>query len=166
MIARYLAVGLLAWAASLGLQAQPTLAELVTEAKADWMFGSWEAQSDSGESVRLNISWDLDQRVIVLHVKTGEIESKGFTALDPTSHEPTYVSFDSRGSLGKGTWGLESEALVLRIESRSHEYSPRKLGFVFTGNATDGLQVRLHPMTTSGDLESPARLTLKFKKQK
>ncbi len=166
MIARYLAVGLLACAASLGVQAQQTLSELVAEARADWMFGQWEAQGDSGEAIRLNISWDLDKHVVVLHVKAGDMESKGYTALDPGSPEPKYVSFDNRGSLGKGTWGMESEELVLRTESQSRERGPWKIGFVFTGNATDGLQVRLHPITTSGDLESPARMTLKFKKQK
>jgi hypothetical protein len=166
MMNRYLAAGLLACLGSLGLQAQQSLTELVTEAKADWMFGQWEAQTDNGDPVRLNISWDLEKHVVVLHVKTADLESKGFTALDPASREARYFSFDSRGSIGKGTWGVESDELVLRTESQNPDRGPWKVAFVFTGNASDGLTVRMHPINESGGLATAARLTLKFKKQK
>jgi hypothetical protein len=166
MMVRYLAVVLLACLASLGAQAQQSLSELVTEARADWMFGSWEAQTDNGDTVRLNVTWDLDKHVVVLHVKTTDMESKGYTALDAASREAKYVSFDNRGSVGKGTWGMESSELVLRTESQNPERGPWKVAFVFTGSATEGLQVRMHPLNESGGLVSPARMTLKFKKQK
>jgi hypothetical protein len=166
MMARYLAVGLWACLASLGACAQQSLADLVTEAKADWMLGAWEAQTDNGDTVRLNISWDLDKHVVLLHVKTGDLESKGFTVLDPASREARYFSFDNRGSVGKGVWGLESEALVLRTESQSPERGPGKVAFVFTGSAGEGLQVRMHAINESGGFATPARMTLKFKKQK
>jgi hypothetical protein len=154
MMARYLAAGVLAVLTSLGAQAQQSLADLVTEAKADWMFGAWEAQTDNGDSVRLNVSWDLEKHVVVLHVKVGDVESKGYTALDPASREARYSSFDNRGSVGKGSWGMESDELA------------RKAAFVFTGSASEGLQVRMHPINESGGLVTPARMTLKFKKQK
>jgi hypothetical protein len=166
MMARYLAVGVLAVLTSLGTQAQQSLADLVTEAKADWMFGAWEAQTDNGDSVRLNVSWDLEKHVVVLHVKVGDVESKGYTALDPASREARYSSFDNRGSVGKGSWGMESDELVLRTESQSPEQGARKAAFVFTGSASEGLQVRMHPINESGGLVTPARMTLKFKKQK
>ena len=166
MMARYLTAFWLACLASLSAQAQQSLAELVTEAKADWMFGQWEAQTDNGDTVRLNVSWDLDKHVVVLHVQAGEMNSKSYTVLDPASREARYVSFDNRGSVGKGTWGMESEELVLRTESQSSERGPWKVAFVFTGNASEGLQVRMHPINESGGLVTPARMTLKFKKQK
>jgi hypothetical protein len=166
MMARYLAVGVLAVLTSLATQAQQSLADLVTEAKADWMFGAWEAQTDNGDSVRLNVSWDLEKHVVVLHVKMGDVESKGYTTLDPASREARYFSFDNRGSVGKGSWGMESEELVLRTESQSSERGPRKVAFVFTGSASEGLQVRMQAINESGGLVTPARMTLKFKKQK
>jgi hypothetical protein len=166
MTARSLAALLLACLASLSAQAQQSLAELVTEAKADWMFGQWEAQTDNGDTVRLNVSWDLDKHVVVLHVQAGEVNSKSYTVLDPTSREARYVSFDNRGSVGKGTWAMESDELVLRTESQSSERGPWKVAFVFTGNASEGLQVRMHTINESGGLVTPARMTLKFKKQK
>jgi hypothetical protein len=165
MLARLFAAGLFASMVTSGLSAE-SLADRVSEAKADWMFGKWEAETDNGDKVSLNISWDLDKKVVVLHVKTGEMESKGYTAMDPESSEAKYISFDNRGSVGKGTWGMESEELVLRTEAVTAEGQKRKMGFVFAGSASEGLQVRMHSIGSSGDLDTPARMTLKFKKQK
>jgi hypothetical protein len=165
MIARYLAVGLLACMASLSAHAQNSLESLVSEAKADWMFGKWQAQSESGDGITLTISWDLDKHVVLLHLKAGEMESKGYTVMEPKADFPKYYSFDNRGSVGKGNWGMEDENLVLRVESESAERGPFKAAFVFSGSASTGLQVRMHNIESSGDLATPARMTFKFKKQ-
>ena len=165
MIARLFSVGLVAGMACLSVSAQQTLSDLVKDAKADWMFGQWEAVTDNGDTVRLNISWDLDKHVVVLHVKTSEMESKGYSALDQDAGTVKYISFDNRGSIGKGAWAMEAEELVLRIEVQNSERGPWKAGIVFTGNAQDGLRVRMHSIADSGDLAEPARTTFKFKKQ-
>jgi hypothetical protein len=146
--------------------AQNSLSSLVTEADAEWMFGQWQAETDSGGSVTLNISWDLDKNVVVLHVKTPDMESKGYTVLEPKAEQPKYYSFDNRGSVGKGSWNMEGSELVLRVESETADQGTRKMGVVFTGSASTGLQVRIHSIDSSGDLATPARMNLKFKKQK
>lgn len=149
---------------SLALQAQQSLSELVKEARADWMFGRWEAETDSGDKVQLNVSWDLEKNVAILHVKTGEMEHKGYTYIEPGSSEAKWISFDNRGSVGKGTWGMESEELVLRTETQT-DRGARKVAFVFTGSASEGLQIRMHGIESSGDL-SERKTVFKFKKQK
>jgi hypothetical protein len=166
MIARYVGIGLLACFVSLSAHAQRSLESLVTEAGAEWMFGKWEAASDNGDSVTLTVSWDLDKHVAILHVKTPDMESKGYTVKDPKSEEIKYVSFDNRGSVGKGSWAMEGGDLVLRVESESADRGPWKAGFIFGGSASEGLQVSMHNVDSSGDLEKPARRSFKFKKQK
>jgi hypothetical protein len=166
MIARYVVLGLLACMVSFAAQAQRSLESLVSEASAEWMFGQWQATSENGETVTLNISWDLEKHVTVLHLKTGNMESKGYTVMEPKSEMPKYYSFDTRGSVGKGSWNMEGGELVLRVESESADRGPWKAGFVFTGSASEGLQVRMHTIDSSGDLATPARQVFKFKKQK
>ena len=129
------------------------------------MFGQWQAQSENGDPVSLNVSWDLDKHVVILYVKVGDIESKGYTVMEPKAELPKYYSFDNRGSVGKGSWNMESGDLVLRVESESPDRGPRKTAFVFTGSASTGLQVRMHTVESSGDLATPARMTFKFKKK-
>ena len=165
MIARYLAVGLFTCMASVSAHAQGSLESLVSEAKAEWMFGQWQAQSENGDSVSLNISWDLDKHVVLLHVKTSDMESKGYTVMEPKAELPKYYSFDNRGSVGKGSWNIENGDLVLRVESQSPDRGPGKIAFVFTGSASTGLQVCMHTVESSGDLATPARMTFKFKKK-
>jgi hypothetical protein len=165
MIARCLGIGLLTAAAWLGAQAQQSLAELVSEAKADWMLGRWEAQTDNGATITLNFSWDLDKKVVVLHGKLPDMEFKGYSALEPGAMQVNYTGFDNRGVVTKGSWGLENDELVLRAESRSAERT-WKMGVVFTGKDGQELVLRLHGVGDSGELVSPARTTLKFKKQK
>ena len=159
-------MALLACTTWVNAQAQQQLADLVSEAKAEWMLGKWEAQTDNGSTLVLGIAWDLDKHVVVFHGKGTDMEFKGYSALEPGSGEVKYTGFDNRGVITKGVWGMEADELVLRVESQTPDRGSRKMAVVFTGNATEGLQVRLHQLNDSGGLVSPARTTYKFKKQK
>ena len=164
MIARHLAACAVASILSCSAFAQGSLESLVSQANADWMFTKWQAETDGGDKVTLNISWDLEKHVVVLHVKVGDTESKGYTVLEPNAEMPKYYSFDNKGSVGKGSWNMENGDLVLRVESET-DRGPRKTAFVFTGTSSTGLKVSMHNVESSGDLATPARMTLKFKKQ-
>lgn len=166
MITRYAALALLACGLTTTAVAQDTLQDLVTQARAEWMFGRWQGESENGDKVDLTVSWDLEKHVVLLHVKAGDMESKGYSAKDPRGEEVKYVSFDNRGSVGKGTWGMESDELVLRTESQSPERGPWKVAFVFTGSTSEGLKIRMHSVDQYGDMQTPARATFTFKKQK
>jgi len=165
MITRHLAACAVASILSFSAYAQGSLESLVSEAKADWMFAKWQAETENGDKVTLDVSWDLEKHVIVLHVKFGDIESKGYTVLEPKAELPKYYSFDNRGAVGKGSWNMENGDLALRVESESPDRGPRKTAFVFAGTSSTGLQVSMHDVDSSGDLATPARITLKFKKQ-
>jgi len=165
MIARFLVVSLTACLLSVSAYAQRTLESMVSEAEAEWMFGQWQAQTENGDTVTLNVSWDLEKHVAVLHVKAADMESKGYTVMEPKAEFPRYYSFDNRGSVGKGSWNMENGELVLRVDSETADRGTRKAAFVFSGSASAGLQVRMHTVESSGDLATPARMTLKFKKK-
>ncbi len=168
MIARFIPLALLLCLALLPARAQESIESLVSQAGADWMFGTWEATTDSGSTVTLIVSWELKKNCVLLHVKTDDMEIKGYTYKDPNaSGEQTlkYMSFDDRGSVGNGSWGMEAEELVLRTETQSSERGPVKMAVVFTGSASKGLEVRMHGIDGSGNLVSPARTTIKFKKK-
>lgn len=165
MIARHLATCAVASILGFSACAQGSLENLVSEAKADWMFAKWQAETENGDKVTLNVSWDLEKHVVVLHVKIGDMESKGYTVMEPKAELPKYYSFDNRGSVGKGSWNMENGDLVLRVESEVPDRGPRKTAFVFTGTPSTGLQVSMHSVDNSGDLATPARMNLKFKKQ-
>lgn len=164
MIARTLILGLLSCAIWVSAQAQTTLEDMVSQGNAGWMLGKWETSSGDGNT-SLNFAWDLDKKVIVLHGKIGDMEFKGYSAIEPGTSEVRYVGFDTRGTVTRGSWGMESEELTLRIESKSEERTT-KMAAVFTGSASDGLEVRLHAVNDSGSLATPARTTLKLKKAK
>ncbi len=165
MIARCVAVGLFLFVAGFNAGAQMTLPEMVKEAKADWMFARWQAETDNGQTVSLNISWDLDKHVILFHVKTPDMEAKSYSVKDPSGEEVKYFGFDNRGAITKGAWALEGEELVLKIEAQIPDRGTEKAAVVFSGTASEGLKVRMHAVDSSGDLVTPARWTLKMKKQ-
>ncbi|HEY5913772.1 MAG TPA: hypothetical protein VJA21_24550 [Verrucomicrobiae bacterium] len=165
MIARHLAACAVASILSFSACAQGSLETLVSDAKADWMFAKWQAETDNGDKVTLNVSWDLEKHVVVLHVKAGDTEAKGYTVIEPNAELPKYYSFDNRGSVGKGSWSMENGDLVLRVDTEVPDRGPRKTAFVFSGTSSTGLQVSMHNVESSGDLATPARMTLKFKKQ-
>jgi len=165
MIARYVAIGMLACMVSFTAQAQRSLENLVSEAKAEWMFGQWQGTGEKGESSTLNISWDLEKHVVLLHLKMRGVESKGYTVMEPKSEMPKFYSFDKDGTISKGDWAMEGTDLVLRVAAESATLGSWKQSFVFTGSASEGLTVNLHGIDSSGNL-SATKETLKFKKQK
>ena len=130
------------------------------------MLGQWEAPIDNGGTFALGIAWELDQHVVVLHGKGGEMEFKGYSVLEPGGAEVKYFGFDNRGTVSKGVWGLEGDELTLNIESQTAERGTRKMAASFTGNATDGLKMSLYQVGDLGGRVSPAAMTLNFKKQK
>ena len=166
MIARYVAAGLFTCLLSFSASAQRSLESLVADANADWMFGTWQAETDNGDTVTLKVSWDLDKHVVVLNVKTPDMEAKGYTVIEPKEEQPKYYGFDNHGVVSKGSWNVENGDLVLRLNSEIPDRAAEKAGFVFTGSASTGLQVRMHSVDSSGDLATPPRVTLKFKQQK
>ncbi len=165
MMARHLAIGVLACIASLGALAQQSLSDLVYDSRADWMFTKWEAQDDQGRTVGLEVSWDLDKKVVVLHVKMGTYEIKGYTYRDPDVMEPKYFGFDTQGTVSRGNWALDGDDLVLRLENKKLDGTIEKVAAVFGGSAADGLTVRIHGIESWGGLVQPARSTTKFKKK-
>lgn len=153
------AAALLTW----NCQAQRTLADLVEEANAGWMIGTWKATTDEGGAFTLSFAWDLGRRVIALHGKGDDVEFRGFSLLEPGSDEVSYMGFDNRGSVSRGKWAMENDELVLRVESRTEE-GTSKMAAVFTAAANGGLNLRLHRMDDWGGLISPEQTLLRFKK--
>ena len=136
MIARIVLLGLFTAALSLSTQAQVSLANLTEEADAGWMFGQWKATDDNGNAVSLNIAWELNKKIVILHVKTSEVEAKGYTVLEPGTELPTYLGADDRGAVSKGDWNYEDGELILRLTTSRPYETPRKWAAVFAGNAT------------------------------
>ena len=165
MITRLSLLLLLTCSLILPAQAQVSLAGLADEANAGWMFGTWKTTTDNGDSLQLDVAWDLDKHMVVLTVKTGNVLAKCYTVLEPGAEFPTYFGADNRGTVSKGNWNYEDGELILRLESSRPYESPRKWASVFGGNASSGLELRLHSVESWGGLTYPAMTTMKFKKQ-
>ena len=165
MITRILTLIALLCSLSVTSQAQVSLSSLANEANASWMFGKWSATTDNGSTVHLEISWQLEKNMVVLDIKTDDMEAKGYTVLEPGAELPSYLGADNRGSVSKGSWNYEDGALVLRLETSRPYESPRKWASVFSGSESSGLTIRMHGLESWGGLSYPATATLKFKKQ-
>ena len=163
MKTRYFLAALTALLMGTNTQAQQTLADMVQDANAGWMIGSWKAPTDNGGTFTMNLSWDLDRRVVVLHGKGDDMEFKGYSALEPGGDQVTYVGFDNRGAISKGAWGMENGELVLRVSSQTDQ-GTWKMAAVFTSASGGGLNLRLHRIDDSGDMISPEQTLLRFKK--
>lgn len=147
-------------------QAQPTLAGLVGEAQAEWMFGTWEATTGDGTAVTHSFVWELDKKIIIMRGKAGEMSYLGVSSMNAATGEPKYVGFDNQGNQSTGTWADEGGDVALRIESSGPDGEKRKMAIVF-GRASGGdLEIRLHQVDQWGYLDYPAGMTLKLKKKK
>lgn len=143
-------------------QAQ-SLEEMAKDAKIEWMIGKWQAESDNG-AVTLHFAWELVKKAVMLHVKTPDMESKGYTVKDPGGEDLLYFAIDNHGAITKGKWSAENDELVLRMESKTGD-GTRKMAVVFSGSESKGLKVKLYGLN-GAELDSTPRMELSFKKQK
>lgn len=165
MLLKPIALSLLLSGAMVAVHAQQSLVELVDEARAHWMLGTWEGPTNDGTLLTHTFAWDLDRKVIVMRGKAGEMAYLGVTAIDPATGDPRYTGFDNRGAVSKGTWAEEAGDLALTLESHSPTDGKRKMGVVFGRGADGGLELRLHAVDDWGYLRYPAGAVVKMKKK-
>jgi hypothetical protein len=164
MLLRLSLACLVAFSLTCAARAQTSLAGLVEGANYNWVFGEWKASTDTGDSITLKISWDLNRKMVLLHVVAPDMESKGYTALLPGSENPTYFGVDNRGAVSRGNWDQDGGDLVLRLDIARPNDSPLKSAVVFSGSPSSGLEVRMHGLESWGGLRYPAEWRLRFKK--
>jgi hypothetical protein len=165
MLLRKLMLGAALGGLLFSTQAQPSLADLVSEAQAEWMFGSWEGTTSDGTALTHSFKWELDKKVVVMSGKAGEMSYLGIASMDQSTGEPKYVGFDNQGNQSTGTWADEGGDVALRLESTTPDGAKRKMAVVFGKASGGGLEMRLHQVDQWGYLDYPAGMTIKLKKK-
>ncbi len=166
MLVKNLTLALALAGSLLTASAQQSLADLVSEAQAEWMFGSWEGWTDNGDKMTHSFGWELDKKVVVMKGKIGEMAYLGVTSMDPKTGEPKYAGYDNQGGVSKGTWADESGDLALTVESTSPTEGTRKFAVVFGKTSGGGLEFRMHGVDEWGYLNYPAMGSIEMKKAK
>ena len=153
--------------ASVALQAQQSLEEVVQEAGVQWAFGRWKGQTENGDTIIQQVRWDLDKHIVAHRGQIGDqIKFMGITGVNPETGDATYTGFDNRGGTSKGTWTMEGGDLVLRIEGVSPDGNTWKGAVVFAQAGDKKLEMRMHSLDQWGDLEYPARFSITLTKMK
>lgn len=166
MLARKLTLALTLCISLLTVQAvaQSSLADLVNEAGADWMFGTWQGTGDDGTSVSHTFTWELDKKVIIMRGQMGDLAYMGMTAVDPDTYEPKYTGYDNRGGAASGVWGEESGEVVLRLVAKNPTEGKIKMAVVFA-QKSGRLEMRIHGVDDWDDLQYPAWASVLLKKK-
>ena len=147
-------------------QAQPSLAELVDQAGAEWMIGNWVSEGENGETISLSTAWALDKNVILLDRKDSRLEIKSMTAVDPQSGEVRYVGVSNHGGIILGTWTEESGNPVLKFKAHGRDGRSLKGAVVFKSGADQTLLAEYYPIDDSDNLVEPAKAKFVFKRKK
>jgi len=152
-------------ALSLDARAQVTLADRVSEGNAVWMLGTWEGQTESGDTFTQTFSWDLEKHMILSHWKGSSMETKGMILLDPESGEVEYLAASNRGGLLKGVWQPEGDALVLTMTAISQEGRTWKAAVVHRQVDANTMKVEFFPFDPDGNRASEPAMSTELKKK-
>ena len=157
----------LAITAALTLQAraQQTLAGRVEEGGAAWMLGTWEGQTENGESFTQTFAWELDQHMILSSWQSPRMQTKGVILLDPLSGQVQYIASSNRGGLLKGVWAPEGDALVLTLTAISTDGETWRAAVSHRRIDAETMQVEFYPIGDDGTRESTAAMSTQLKKK-
>jgi len=161
LAAALLATAMLAFNAD----AQETLAGRVDAGGAGWMLGTWEGQTENGDSFTQTFTWELEQHMILSHWQSPRMQTKGVILLDPQSDQVQFIAGSNRGGLLKGVWNPEGDALVLTLTAISPEGETWKAAVSHRRIDADTMQVDFYPIGADGTRESTAAMSTQLKRK-
>jgi hypothetical protein len=156
---------LVAAALTLTTQAQRSLGDLASAEGVDWLAGSWTAPTDSGDTIQLSFTPDLDQHIALVHYKDGRSESKGIIYVDPASGMPKYCTANSQGGVGTGDWDVEGDKVVLKYKHTTASLETMRMGMKFEKVDAKTMKVSIHELTAGNQLSDTPRWSTNFKRK-
>ena len=145
--------------------AQQSLRDLAKEYGTNWLAGRWTTTTDDGTEILLVYRWVCDGHAVVVDFKMGEYASHGMIYYLPDDEKATAISIDNRGGRTKGTWEVQGEKLVSKIETITAEGEVRKAGVVYSKVDNKTMKVTVYGLDEYGDLNDEPRFTSQFKRQ-
>ena len=148
------------------VQAQKSLGDLASEAGVDWLAGQWQGVNDSGDSLSLSFTPDLDKNISLVHFKDQNTESKGIVVVDPSTSEPKYFCGNNQGGYGTGVWSVEDKKAVLKYKHTAADGKVTRMGFTFAKVDAETMELKILELSDKDELGTEARWTAKFKRKK
>lgn len=145
--------------------AQRTLSGLAAEVGVEWIIGSWVGTSDSGGTIELSFKPDLKDRIAIVTYNDGRSESRGMIYMDPNSEEPKYLSVNTQGAVGTGTWTAEDNKPILKYRQVNSDGQTSKMALVFKKIDAKTMEVALHDLESGDQVSDSSRGSIQFKRK-
>ena len=154
----------------LGLVVAPTalarnLGDVVQEAGAGWLIGTWQMEDEMGNKTTVSYRWALDKNLVMLDFRSARWNSKGMTFCDPAEDKVTYIAVDDRGGHLQGTWSLEGGNPLVVYEHTDTEGHKRRVGVLHKRVDDNTFKGEMYEVLDSGQLASQPALTVEMKRK-
>lgn len=160
---------LLSLLAVLGLafapQAQASLADKIAEAEAEWIVGTWEAETDNGK-ISLSYKWAIKDYVLASHFKGYDSESYSLIALNAETGEVEQTGYDSKGKKSKGSWGPKDDMPMLTLTSKDDNGNSRSMGIAFRRIDQNNIEIQIFQVDADGNVADFSEFGFELKRAK
>ena len=99
------------------IAAEPNnIGNILKENGCDWLFGKWEAISDSNQKIEAEFELEADGYAISIEAKAGKNEHAGLVYYSPAKKTILYTGIDNSGRIYTGPWEIKDNKLILNLE--------------------------------------------------
>ncbi len=136
----------------------------------EWTIGTWIDEDESGAIIQSSCMWSENRNFIIRNFSTtlgGEVLSSGTQWLgwDPVKKEIHSWLFDSKGSIGEGTWVQDGNKWTIQAETKLMNGKVIKATHIITQVDEDTIQWESKNMTLDGEpLPDVKEVTVKRQK--
>jgi hypothetical protein len=105
-------------------QGEPnSVGEILKANKLDWVAGEWEGMTDTNETANAKFEFVMNGYAISMKANVGQYEFTGLAYYVVSKNTIVAVGTDNRGRNFGGSWMVDGDKLLLKIEQTSRDGS-------------------------------------------
>jgi hypothetical protein len=100
--------------------------EILKGNKLDWIVGKWVGMTDANEKAEAEFELEMDGYAISIEAKAGKYEFTGLAYYVASKNMIAAMGVDNGGRSFWGSWMIDGDKLLLKIEQTSRDGSTKK----------------------------------------
>jgi hypothetical protein len=141
------------------------LNDVIQEAGAGWLEGTWESHDEAGHTTTTAYHWALDRHAVMLQLQSTRVNSRGMIFFRAADDEVVYVAADNRGGTSRGTCQMIDGCPVILYQYTSETGDKLQVAVLHRRVDHETFRGEVYEVNAQGQLSPSPLRTLVFQRK-